>query len=1662
MSFTGSPALASPSSADHEEYASFGVDHANLEFLKQRLPDWYLNAGKAQRMALHQSQLNSQISRGVVEPIRARLIPVEAFATPLLTQALLDRFKLRLDVRSHQLVTMQHEDYLLLRVHTPVKQTLLHAALQNFEAGETRADSFEKGSVLMPADGLHTELIWGPEFRNWLPRFRYRYNGVIDIKPHAFAQLCRTLDLGGRYQAHLDSVFKPVTPAGQPQGSAAQAVATAFMNSERDAIEVLAHIARMKGHISVDIHDMLLEMVKPHGNPRWFSTAVRYRQLHMLDTYAFSGSSLSGMLLIEPDLPGDDLPCVVYMPGEPETPLKEYASFTAFTNALRRRLLDRQYQQYFQRFVSLEQSHLFFSKLNQRLTPLRPVQGDSSGAQQPVFDDKAELYLQKREIDKPVFEFLYDQLLTKTYNDSRIIAVPTSDEDRKSRLKRWQAFESAGMDVLMVAGFFIPVLGGVMAVVAAGQLLHEAFVAVEDWTHGETEEALNHLFNIGENIAAMAVLGTAVHLAPRVLPSSFIESLTPVKLRNGLTRLWKPDLKRFADELALPLWGPADARGLIHVDGKRWLPLGGKLYRVEWDAELNKWCVRHPTDSLLHSPVLEQNGAGGWRLAGENPMAWDEVTAFKRLNLAHEVFTDEAARRILRITGADEALLRQVQVENLATPALLGETAQRFALEQQVEEVIALMAGNTLDQVVIPRVEPYLNLLTQTPGWPESRGVRLLDAEDAVLGSWNISPRTTSVIQATYAPGGMAKLLESVLDGLDEVHVQAVLGEEVMGQAARIERLGKVLSQQAQLHKGRLRDELYELDNQSVEPLIQLIRRGFPSLPDGVARELLKGASQAQTERMTRAKRIPLSIAEQAREYQQQVRLNRANEGFYLKVTNNPDTFKAGFAVLADLPGWPADLAIEWRAGSVEGDLLQAVGQGNGSRARQVMFKTESGYQTFDHQGARLGQADQPFFGALLQALNETQRRAIGLPAQASEQDLRVVLGDCAVTQRENVAQLLGMQTIKPGFTWPQRLEDGRVGYPMSGRMRRLFSRLRTGAPDFAPEAAVQALYPGYIPAEVQAFLAQLRREHTGSADGFNAFAKRRLKALAKEYQALDQTLNGWAAAAEPFANPQAAEAAGYQGRLMAALRIRLCWKRMGMHRYGDSGEYLGYELDLTGLSLDGLPELKMSFDHVGVLRAERLELNTSGAERFLAEFKRLRRLDLDGNQLVSIPAVLGQNTQLQQLSLRNNPLVLDHNSMQHLSRLTGLDTLRLDGCPIGPLLDLGSFPTLKNLSLRGTGINAFPGGLWSRGYLRTADLRENQFSHLTDIELGALNQAYAQVQLHGNPLNESTRLRAGILFNDAARARMGIGDARIHAQPSPRSGDVWMEEVLAADHAGRRNLWDDLESEPNAADLFQILHDLTQSSDFAYYQKTLRLRVWAMLDTIADNRVLREEVYALAAHPQTCADGVALVFSDLELHVRIFKILASPVAAGHPLEMFKLARGMARLEALEKIALRNIATRELLGETVDHVEVRMAYRIGLAQRLKLPEQIQSMVFIAMAGVSKRMLAEAETSVLALEQTPEFIQSLVARQFWMEYLEKRYVADFETLNAPWHARLDALLENRANLSDGDYLERIAVIQRERETAARTYAVQLTEDIAKAVAIIETPPASTVD
>ncbi|WP_341521001.1 NEL-type E3 ubiquitin ligase domain-containing protein [Pseudomonas sp. G.S.17] len=1640
-----SPLAQSPpasSAGEHFGASPFEAGHTNLEFLKKSLPAWYISASKALREALRLSQLKNESSRRTLEPIRSRLVSIENFATPLLEQALLDRFKLRLDVTANQLVTMEVTTLLLVQTLKPVKQTLLHAALQNFEASESVEGGLGQGAALLPAEGLQVELIYGSGLLPDVPRFRYRYDGTLDIKPEQFAGLSRTLDLGARYQMHLDSVFKPVTPQGQAPGSAAQAVADAFMRSERDAVEVLAHIARMKEHISADSYQLLLELVKPDGKPRWHGRPVRYRQLHMLDTYAFPGSTLYGALLIEADQPGDDLPCVVYLPGDPETPLKEYASFEAFTEVMCRKLFNMKYQEYFQRFVSLEQSHVFFHKLNERLTPLRPLPGDES-LLAPKFDANAELYLQKRAIDKPPFEALYDHLLTKTYADSRIVAVPTRDEDRKSRLKRWNAFESAGMDLLMVAGFFVPVLGAMLAVVAVGQLLHEAFVAVEDWTHGETEEALNHVFDIGENLAAMAVLGAAVHVAPRVLPSSFVESLTAVKLPNGLTRLWKPDLARFRQKVVLPSRAAADAQGLIKVDGKTWLPLAGELFRVEFDTALNKWRVQHPDDLQSHSPVLEHNGAGAWRFEGENPMGWDETFAFKRLNASHDVLTDETVGQLLRTTGVDDGVLRQVHVDNLGSPALLSDAVHRFSADQQVQAFIAKVATEP-DRVTAPHIEPFLKLLTSMPRWPEKVALRLLDEQGAVLETWNAHSGVHSVIHATYTPGSMTTLLEAVLDGLSSQEAETLLGERIDAKEEKVLGLARLFSEQAQASSGRVRDDIHALQSVSSDPLVRLIRRDFPALPEVVCRELLGTAMPAQQTRMLSARRVPLPIAEEAREYLQQLRLNRANEGFFLHTADNPDTVTAGFKLLPGLSGWPAGMAVEMRNATFTGTLLDSVGDISNADVRSILTRTETGYQAFDSHGNALGQAGQSFFTALLDALPHPVLRDIGFPDGVGEQMLRARLGDLAVQQRESVARMLGMQAIKPGFKWPQRLADGRTGYPMSGRLRGLFRRMGIGSSSYSPELAVKNLYPTFTEDETRSFLDRLKARYAGPAEQFQAFVRGRLDGLAVEYKTLEQQLEQWSESRHIPANTRDA-------RRVAAFRLRNCWRHTGDRVYMENSVDFAYKLVLNDLPIGELPPLSGNWSHVGALELKRLSLHAAEIDAFLAHFKGAFWVSLRDNNLTTVPVAVTQMTHLERLSLAENPLVLDESSALRLNGCTELRALDLGDCPVGDQLHrLRPFFLLRSLNLRAADIETLPAWIWRCARLRYLDLRHNRIAELNEVTLRNLVQPGLEAQLHDNPLNEPSLTRARRLLTGEELRRMGIDAARTHIDEPLPPVTLWLTGIPAGELQGRLLKWSDLEAEPDAAEFFRVLNELRASADFATDRAMLTRRVWALVDVASETTELREELFEMAAHPVTCGDGVAIVFSNLETHAQVFRIKTTVSADDQPERVFRLVRGLERLDEVEKHALRLITLRRSAEVSVDEAEIRLAFRVGLARTLDLPNQPEGMLYNRLAGVTQEMLDDVYAQILGKESTPQFLQALIAREFWMTFLEQRYAQDFEPLKAFFQDRMGALDNNRSDLTDEHYLAQIDTIQRERSEALDALACKLSLDIQVAV------------
>ncbi|MCF5805990.1 NEL domain-containing protein, partial [Pseudomonas tremae] len=99
------------------------------------------------------------------------------------------------------------------------------------------------------------------------------------------------------------------------------------------------------------------------------------------------------------------------------------------------------------------------------------------------------------------------------------------------------------------------------------------------------------------------------------------------------------------------------------------------------------------------------------------------------------------------------------------------------------------------------------------------------------------------------------------------------------------------------------------------------------------------------------------------------------------------------------------------------------------------------------------------------------------------------------------------------------------------------------------------------------------------------------------------------------------------------------------------------------------------------------------------------------------------------------------------------------------------------------------------------------------------------------------------------------------------------------------------------------------------------------------------------------------------------------------------------------------------------------------------------------ARVSDADLQAAYKEVIERERTPAFFESMIAREFWMSYLEVRYGPYFEPVKMPFLQRLAALDEQaQSGQSDQEYLDQVAQISGEREQAINELAISLSRQI----------------
>lgn len=1572
---SSTPVTTTPQDMTPEEQGVF------FDFFKRKnLPAWLLQAIPQRRKGLHAALVASLHSRADVIKVMAGLKSPEKFCAPLLAKAMSDKLGEPLDING---IVFQHirstSSFLGLnkKLVLPIDRDLLVAACENFEEGETLASNYHEKS-----------LIYQPE------RINGKANKVLDIQPREFAQLCRTLDLGKQYQTHLDTVFQPYVSTSEVQEKCSE--------HARRQLDVDRHMALMQKHIGEKVFLMLGQLLENQPSIKLDKHTIAFKRLELMEC------SLHGAMMLVAVSGGAyfDNPCVLYLPGDPQQPLKEYSTYRQFEVDLSNRLRTDAFEAFAKGLITLVDRVGFQDMLKQRL--LRTTTGwmlPSRTAFIPVTAVAT---------DTNFFAELYRQQVVRVMADARQLVVPTNDEDEKTRLARLDGYKEIGLNIALLAASFIPGVGEVMLAVAAAQLLSGVYHGVESWAAGEQEQATDYFFDTLENLIIMAALAAGVGAARatylKVRGSSFVESLRQVRLSSEEERLWKPSLVPYRQDMALPAWLKPDERGLRWLNDQAYLTVDQHVYAVRQQADSGVWEVQRPAIQESYHPQLETNDVGAWRHDSELPQDWDRLKLFRRMGYSEQDIPDARALQILSVSGVDERLLRRVLVDRMNPPAVLIDTVRRFAADQTVSLFIEQLQGAT--GAPLADADLQLRLLMTLKKWPAQTGLKVVDGEGRTLEAYahEEARATTKTITLTQTQVRQGTFHVPLLAGLSATEKQGLLNSASKVSAEQREALVKVLAEQADRKRLALYAWIYQRGVPVQELRTSPLRSQFPDLPLSVLDELVHYADDSEWAELDEGK-VPLRLAEEARRFQQVVRISRAYEGLYLNAAGGIDTDRLVLNTLENLPGWKGDIYIrllEWSFYTKEFASLGA----EDSTQKLLMNAHPDRYDVYDEsydiRSYRLGRTREHYFQALWDGLTPRRRQALGVDGDAGALALREKITALALQRYGMAEQALDIAYRRPGYVSPMRLADPLLG---TGSTVHLTEPLASPTKSSALIHRVKELYPSHSPEQIDLFLTGL-----GSVE---VLAARQLEHLRLEYLKIVEVLQGWI---RRDTWHQLADEPRIKVSMLAKSRIAReiirCWRKETPSRLTLDGRL--YELSLPPLHVGELPILAGDFSHVGSLVMDRIGVST-GMNSFLHNFKQLRHLSLVGNDLTRVSLAIGEMPRLETLNLSENQIRLTSATVDVLAGLTQLKALNLSNNPTLSLSpNVARLTRLERLELGNTGITQWPAGATGLADLQVLDLRNNRISQIPEDVFAASGRLNKGTDIGGNPLTAETRRRVAAY---QLTTEIGLGmvlsgqwSGLVGAVADMSMSATWLTGVNAQEAMQKRILWSSLLAYPDGTPFFSLLTQLRYTADFRIVYRSLRQRVWEVVSAAAEDDALRRALFRMASTGRSSADGISLLFSDLHVRVLCYRAMTAARTGIDALEgqLALLLRGLFRLQEVERLALNNILSRRRTGPLTGEqaMEVSLAFRVGLAECLNLPAQPRELNNRLSVDVIPPTLDWAYAKVVAAEHTTQLLDWISTQEFWTEYLESTHREQFDELtirSALAFAQLDGQL-----------------------------------------------------
>ncbi|MBI6951597.1 NEL-type E3 ubiquitin ligase domain-containing protein [Pseudomonas sp. CCOS 191] len=793
---------------------------------------------------------------------------------------------------------------------------------------------------------------------------------------------------------------------------------------------------------------------------------------------------------------------------------------------------------------------------------------------------------------------------------------------------------------------------------------------------------------------------------------------------------------------------------------------------------------------------------------------------------------------------------------------------------------------------------------------------------------------------------------------------------------------GQALAERVLAQRRDLLQQMYEAAFPDTDAS-SILRRDFAGLHRLAADEVWHTASDDDRAALLDTRRVPLCMAEAARDQVLSIRTVRVHEALTFDTPQTLDLAQVVLNLLARLPG--ASSGPAWRL--FDGDASQPLLATQGDGAVLDLVHRDGVFSRRTLEAAPAGSGE--LFDVLSRAFNDEQRAALGLDEPLAL-TLRARLATQAIDQRSMILDWLGRGRQSGAFLAPHRLADGRIGYPLSGG--RFWATLGVRAPR-ALGARLRDLYPAFSDEQVGRWLE--------AAD-----AQVRLDALEEQYNVLRNNMDRWVRGAFPSLELLARRA--FRKDLID------CWRCLVPELVGGLPQMGRYMLIFAHSRLRHLPRIppSISFPHISVLELRNMRLETV-ADDFLGAFPNLRSLEITNCRLRRLPLPETLSAHLQVLDLSGNQIALDEGQALVLASCRSLVYLNLSGNPLRRSFSVFGMPRLNALHLRGCQLDSFPYGIMDSTELNTLDLADNALHGVPEDFHRSQVWRGGRVDLRGNLLEASSQSLSSWHWLEDSRVPYRLR---------------WMDVAPDDRREEMSAFWTRFVTDEDAKDLFDTLSLLTTSGNFksAPLARDFAIRLLDMFEHMAKDPVLKRELFDNAAVTD-CQDNATIRFSDLELRVLVWRARHGELARHPERALLHLGGQLWRLNVLDQVAAEH-AIR--LGAGNESIEFALAYRIALRGELDLPIQQDDMLHFGIPDLRPQDILRARHTVLAAQSATSLAQYLARQPFWQDYLRANYA---HRLKVPreMHEALQQLMDLGGRESEIEHLH-ITYQQREHE------------------------------